>query len=377
MASRSKFTDHLPTVTPDDLKQLLQLLEAMDNPPALMVYGPPGVGKTTILKEFAEDPARDYEVRVKHLSRMDTTDWSGMPRNDAGQVYTEFMPISLFKPTTKKRLVIFFDELNTAMPQVLNAALDVILEKKADSETFSKAADLGESTIILAAGNLGPEEDGTQVEELSMAVKTRMVQVRLETNLKQWLDWAKGKKLHPKVISYMDTEAKLIDYAAFRNGEKQAPTPRGWARLSDMLYALEKKVTALDKKAKARLAETLAIGTVGARRGLEFFNYYVGESLTAEDEFYQAIAVLERIATGDRGLGDAPELPKQFSRIEKGLDKGWPFKPEDLRTLAQLMELPEGYLTGFQGLRLDRVIAALEAAGAAEAAEKLQSITAG
>src|SRR3989339_925965 len=363
MTSRSKFTDHLPVVTPDDLKQLLCLLEAMDNPPALMVYGPPGVGKTTILKEFAEDPTRDYEVRVKHLSRMDTTDWSGMPKQGPDQKYTEFMPISLFKKTTKKRLVIFFDELNTAMPQVLNAALDVILEKKADSETFSTDADLGESTIILAAGNLGPEEDGTQVEELSMAVKTRMVQVRLETNLSQWLKWAKSKKINPKVISYMDAEDKLIDYSSFRNGEKQAPTPRGWERMSDMLYALENKVKCLDKKDKKRLVETLAIGTVGARRGGDFFRHYYEEGLTAEEEFYQALGVLERIAGGDRGLGDAPELPKQFKRVEKGLDKGWSLKPEDLRIMARLMELPEGYLTGFQGLRLDRVLAALQAAG--------------
>jgi len=375
MSPNEKFTDHLPAVTPEDLKQLLCLLEAMENPPALMVYGPPGVGKTSILKEFAEDKKRNYEVRVKHLSRMDTTDWSGLPKQSPDQKYTEFMPISLFKKTTRDRLVIFFDELNTAMPQVLNAALDVILEKKADSETFSDAADLGQRTIILAAGNLGPDEDGTQVEELSMAVKTRMVQVRLVTDLSQWLAWARGKKLHPKVISYMDSEDKLVDFSAFRNGEKQAPTPRGWERLSDMLYALE-KMPGPDKKEKRRMVETISKGTIGARRGVEFYHYYTGESLTAEDAFYQALSIIKRIGE-DPHPGDAPELPGEIQRVEKGLQKGWTLNAENILSLVSALKLPKSYLTGLQGQRLDRLTAALEAAGQDEAAEILQQMTAG
>ncbi|KAF0125885.1 MAG: ATPase [Elusimicrobia bacterium] len=373
--SPDRFNDHLPEVTPEDLKRLLCLFEAMDNPPALMVYGPPGVGKTTILKEFAEDPRRNYEVRVKHLSRMDTTDWSGLPKQGADQKYTEFLPISLFKKTTRSRLVIFFDELNTAMPQVLNAALDVILEKKADSETFSDAADLGSRTIILAAGNLGPEEDGTQVEELSMAVKTRMVQVRLVTDLKQWLDWARGKKLHPKVISFMDSEEKLVDFNAFRNGEKQAPTPRGWERLSDMLYTLE-KLAGVDKKEKRRMVETLAKGTIGARRGVEFFHYYTGDSLTAEDAFYQALSVIKRIAD-DPSPADAPEVPAGLLRVENGLQKGYQLNQENLAAIVSALRLPAAYLSGLQGKRLDRLAAALLAAGQTEAAEIIKQITAG
>ncbi|MGC8729674.1 MAG: ATP-binding protein, partial [Elusimicrobiales bacterium] len=199
---------NLPKITPQELSNMLRILDNMDNPPALMVYGPPGIGKTSILKEFAE--SKNYELRVKHLSRMDTTDWSGIPKMDKDQKYSEFLPISLFKKSDRK-IVIFFDELNTAMPQVLNAALDVILEKKADSETFSKDAELPKNTIILAAGNLGPDEDGTYVEELSMAVKTRMIQAILETDLKQWVSWAKNKKIHRKIIGYMNSINKLID----------------------------------------------------------------------------------------------------------------------------------------------------------------------
>ena len=175
----------IPQVSPQDLKQMLEILDKMPNPPALMVYGAPGIGKTSILSDFAKE--KNYDLRVKHLSRMDATDWSGIPKQSEGQSFTEFMPISIFKPLQKdkNKIIIFFDELNTAMPQVLNAALDVILEKKGEGE----GAVLPENTIILAAGNLG-EEDGTYVETLSAAVKTRMIQVRMKQETQQWLDWA-------------------------------------------------------------------------------------------------------------------------------------------------------------------------------------------
>ena len=368
--------DHLPHVKPLELKRLLELLEAMENPPALMVYGPPGIGKTTILEEFANAPARDYELRVKHLSRMDTTDWSGIPRADKEQVYTEFMPIALFKPTIKNRLVLFFDELNTALPQVLNAALDVILEKKADSETFSKAACLNKNTIILAAGNLGPEEDGTQVEELSMAVKTRLIQVRLETDLDQWLAWARDKKLHPKVINYIDNANKLIDYAAFRNGEKQAPTPRGWERVSDMLFKIESDFKKLPKEERHKLVETVVLGAVGSRRGLEFVNYYFGDSVPVEQEFLLALERLLKIAE-NLHPADSAELPSLFAVLNKGLKSAYNIGKEDLAAIAALIETaPEGFLTGAQGLNLQELCAELERGGFTEQTAKLRRVTA-
>jgi len=376
MTPREATKDHLPHIKPQELMRLLELLEAMENPPALMVYGPPGIGKTTILEDFATAPARDYELRVKHLSRMDTTDWSGIPRADKDQVYTEFMPIALFKPTVKNRLVIFFDELNTALPQVLNAALDVILEKKADSETFSKAACMDKKTIILAAGNLGPEEDGTQVEELSMAVKTRLIQVRLETDLKQWKTWASGKKLHRKVLDYIDNESKLIDYAAFRNGEKQAPTPRGWERVSDMLYKIESNFSKLPKEEKHKLVETVVLGAVGSRRGLEFVNFYFGEAGQVDKEFTMALERVLKIAENIHPA-DSAELPSRFTTLNKGLEAGYSLTKEEVGAIAELVSSsPEGFLTGFQGHNLGYLIGGLEQNGFKEQAEKLHRVTA-
>jgi MoxR-like ATPase len=227
--------DHIPKVTPNELKEILEFLDKLDNPPALMIFGVPGIGKTTIVKKFAEE--KGYELRIKHLSRMDPTDWTGIPKNDPNDPYTSFRPISLFRPSKdNKRIVIFFDEINTALPQVLNSALDVILEKRGDVETYGREAILPENTLIISAGNLGPEEDGTYVEEFSSAVKTRLIQVVLEQNIHDWIDWAEKNQIHPFVINFLKNHSEyLVDIDGFKQNLQQIATPRGWERVSNYL----------------------------------------------------------------------------------------------------------------------------------------------
>jgi len=260
-------SDYIPEVKPTELKEILEFLDKLDNPPALMIFGVPGIGKTTIVKKFAEE--KGYELRIKHLSRMDPTDWTGIPKNDPNDPYTSFRPISLFRPS-EKRIVIFFDELNTALPQVLNSALDVILEKRGDIETYGREAVLPENTIIVAAGNLGPEEDGTYVEELSSAVKTRLIQVVLKQAIEDWVKWAKENNVHKCVIDFLENHPEyLVDIQGFKDNLQQIATPRGWERVSNYI----KKYFEIGDENNKKIIENLIIGTVGKRVGEEFIEF--------------------------------------------------------------------------------------------------------
>lgn len=309
----------LPEITPSELKTFLEVLDQMDNPPALMVYGPPGVGKTTILKEFAEK--KKYELRVLHLSRMDPSDWSGIPRQNRN--YTEFLPISLFKPPRKRgkkpvKIVVFFDELNTAMPQVLNAALDVLLEKRSDHAN----AKLPDDTIIVAAGNLG-EEDGTYVEHLSSAVRTRLIQVRLRVDVREWLDWARQNNIHPAVIEFISTHANglypLLDMEGLRQDHDQVATPRGWERVSQLLKAWEKCNGNLRRD---YVLEKMVVGTVGERIGRGFMEFLRKRINTRDTE--SVIRRLKDLA-GKIGMGEPNSIVKfiefvDFFMNNRGID---------------------------------------------------------
>lgn len=283
MEEEKKYTQ-IPKITPDELYKILELLDTLDNPPGLMIYGPPGIGKTTMVKKFAEN--KGYELRVKHLSRMDATDWSGIPKVDEKQEYTEFLPISLFKKSDKK-IVIFFDELNTALPQVLNAALDVLLEKKSDSSN----SELPKNTIIVAAGNLG-KEDGTYVEEFSSAVKTRLIQVILENTGEEWMKWAKDNNIHKDVIEFMEKEKHqyLLDLEGFVENLDQIATPRGWEKVSDFIKKLfGNSNISLANKEKCELLRILMTGTIG-KRVTDIFWKFLDDR---ENEYKNSIKVYE------------------------------------------------------------------------------------
>jgi MoxR-like ATPase len=341
-----------PRVSLKRVGEMLELLDQMDNPPALMVYGPPGIGKTSILKKFAQD--RDYDLRVKHLSRMDTTDWSGIPRTGSDVEYTEFLPINLFQDTRKKKIVIFFDELNTALPQVLNAALDVILEKKGDGAR----AVLPPETIIVAAGNLG-EEDGTFVEELSSAVKTRMIQVEFEVAdaRSEWIEWAKKADLVDDVVDFIDDRPDLhtlLDLDGFKQNQDQVATPRGWERVSDYMKAFDARATAKtapraktkatgswrDDKDQWSLFCDLVRGTVGARRGDDFIGWLQSRAPRNEttERWQERAAGCVWLTSSTHVLGDIGALRAAFQIAEDGLYAGHDGADDFCRRLFDTIE---------------------------------------
>ena len=334
---------------------MLEVLDKMPNPPAIMVYGAPGIGKTSILGDFAK--SKKYDLRVKHLSRMDATDWSGIPKIGDNQKYTEFMPISIFKPLPegKKKIVVFFDELNTATPQVLNAALDIILEKKGEGA----AAVLPENTIILAAGNLG-DEDGTYVEELSAAVKTRMIQVKMNSEPDEWLKWAKSKSINRHVIKFIeDNNNYLLDLEGFKTGLDQVATPRGWERVSNLLDCIDLLPT------KYPLLEKMITGTIGKKTGKQFFNYLtnmLSSQNYPENEWRRKITEAEILYTKQTADYTPQRLTELTILVNEGLKQGYANAKEKANKYIEFMNNEIGQnvfkakLTSLSGLDLQYLI---------------------
>lgn len=326
----------IPQISPQDLKQMLEILDKMKNPPALMVYGAPGIGKTSILSDFAKE--KNYDLRVKHLSRMDATDWSGIPKQNEGQMYTEFMPISIFKPLEKgkNKIIIFFDELNTAMPQVLNAALDVILEKKGEGE----GAILPENTIILAAGNLG-EEDGTYVETLSAAVKTRMIQVRMKQETQQWIDWAKNKNINKTIIDFIQRNSSeyLVDLKGFQDNLDQVATPRGWERVSNYIDAIFNNE--FNSFLNKELAFTnMVIGTIGKKVGSAFLRYYFDKQSNQQTSYIQwqkDITTAKKFYSKDIANMTLDKLINLTCLVNTGLLNEFPTAKQEAQNYAEFM----------------------------------------
>ncbi|MCX7648833.1 MAG: hypothetical protein N2Z60_09490, partial [Elusimicrobiales bacterium] len=194
----------------------------------------------------------------------------------------------------------------------------------------------------------------------------------LETDLKQWVSWAKNKKIHRKIIGYMNSINKLIDLNEFKSGASQAPTPRGWERLSDIIYEIEKSEW-ISREDKKSLIEKFSIGTVGEKRGKEFVNYYY-DSRNAFEKIDFIIPKLVKMS--ERFYpAQAQELAECITEIEILLSEGFVMEREQMEAVAKVIEKIEiGYLTALRGKKLENLENILKENGYEEAYLKLKKL---
>ena len=95
----------------------------------VLLWGPPGSGKTSFVESLAQDK---FPVYTLIASLHDPTDFNGMPYFREGR--TVFLPpewVDIFKEAQKG--ILFLDELTTAPPAVQSALLRLVLERQVGS----------------------------------------------------------------------------------------------------------------------------------------------------------------------------------------------------------------------------------------------------
>jgi MoxR-like ATPase len=104
----------------------------------VILWGAPGQGKTSVIKNFADKSGRKLEIILASIR--EPQDFIGLPALVDGEM--RFMP-----PEWAKRLasesnggILFADEVNTAPPSVQAALLRVCLEKVAGDFDLGKPA---------------------------------------------------------------------------------------------------------------------------------------------------------------------------------------------------------------------------------------------
>ena len=148
-----------------NLKRLRMKFKAMDD---FFVLGRAGWGKTSIIKDFAEKFG--YEVIIKYLDKCEATDLGGIPIAAKGKdgsarqqtLMPDFAQQIADNPDTK--FLLFFDEMNQAAPDVMNALMPIVLDHKICDKPY-------ENFFVGAAGNF--ESENSAVNELSGPLKSR------------------------------------------------------------------------------------------------------------------------------------------------------------------------------------------------------------
>lgn len=258
-------------MTPNALTTYLRTLIQNDLRLSVMMWGPPGIGKSSIVAQLAADS--DMQRIDLRLSQLAPSDLRGLPvpqpdDNIATWYPPEFLPQS-------GRGILFLDELNMAAPAVQGIAQQLILDRKVGTYTVP------EGWFIWSAGNR--KEDRAAVYEMPAPLANRFVHLKVDPDYDSFQTYAAQHNLHEQIQAFLAFRPELL----FKMDAHASawPSPRSW-EMASALHA-----TGLN------IAAAVGDGAAG-----EFYAYL---------DVYTDLPDLEAVLAGN---GSAIAFPEEASR---------------------------------------------------------------
>jgi len=129
-----------------------------------------------------------------------------------------------------KRSVLLIDEMNRATTDILNASLQLILDKRLNDHLLPIVN--GQDTFVVAAIN--PDDQDYTVNTFDPALMDRFVFATVEADAQSWLsDYARPHKVNRIVRDFIAEHPDRIHFTP-KNGGIGA-TPRSWTALADFV----------------------------------------------------------------------------------------------------------------------------------------------
>jgi MoxR-like ATPase len=225
-------------VTPLELSAYLNHLVTGDLKLAVMLWGAPGVGKSSIVAQVAASQHLEFiDVR---LSQLAPTDLRGLPVPEDG-VARWFPPE--FLPRTGKG-ILFMDEINMAAPTMQGIAQQLILDRKVGSYT------LPQGWFVWAAGNR--REDRASVFEMPAPLANRFLHLEVRADLESFKRYALERGLNERIVAFLSFRPNLLH--ALDSKSPAWASPRSWEMASKLLAANLEIAPAVGEGAAAEFA---------------------------------------------------------------------------------------------------------------------------
>jgi hypothetical protein len=199
-------------MTPEALSQFLQKLVEHRLMFSTMIWGPPGIGKSSIVAQTAQTHGLDMiDLR---LSQLAPTDLRGLPVAEHGvsRWYPpEFLP-------REGRGILFLDELNLAPPAMQGMAQQLILDRKVGSYS------LPDGWFIWAAGNR--KEDRAAVFDMPAPLANRFIHLMVEPHFESFKAYALEHGIQEYLLAFLSFRPGLLH--KLDPQQPAWPSPRSW-----------------------------------------------------------------------------------------------------------------------------------------------------
>ena len=227
--------------------------------PAVMLWGPPGVGKSQAIRQLANQIEKNTGKRTVvtdvRLLLFNPIDLRGIPTANADKTLAIWLKPQIFQMDPDENVVniLFLDEISAAPQSVQAAAYQITLDRVVGEHK------LPENCIVIAAGNR--TTDKSVAFKMPKALANRLLHIEVEGSFKSWKQWAIRSGIHPKVLGFLTFRQNYLMKFDAATEELAFATPRSWEMVSNILNFVSDDV---DKMLQ------LISGVVGSGIAVEF-----------------------------------------------------------------------------------------------------------
>lgn len=281
---------------------LIQKERPMKTMPSVMLWGPPGVGKSQAVRQIAaeiqQQTGKSVCVTDVRLLLFSPIDLRGIPTSNAEKTLAVWLKPQIFQMDESGDVVniLFLDEISAAPQSVQAAAYQITLDRVVGEHS------LPENCIVIAAGNR--ITDKSVAFKMPRALANRFLHIEVESSFQAWREWAIHTGIHPKVLGFLSFRPDYLSGAGAKLDEVAFATPRSWEMVSRILNEISDDV----EKMYALIA-----GLVGTGMAVEFrtwakvlqhlpsmediFDGKMPEMPTSTDELYALTASMTAYAS--------------------------------------------------------------------------------
>ena len=228
----------------------------------LCIWGTHGIGKTQLVREFAEANNCDFTY-IAPAQFEEMGDLLGMPQIDARGKTTRFIPPE-WVPQHEGPGILLIDDVNRADDRILRGIMQLLQNYELVSWSLPK-----KWMIVLTAN---PDGGDYSVTTLDDAMITRMLHVTMEFEIKAWARWAERSGVDSRGINFVLTYPEIV--------QGVLTTPRTLVQFFAAISSVE------NLSAELPLVRILAEGSLDREAAIAFTNFVnleLGQLITPEE----------------------------------------------------------------------------------------------
>lgn len=245
----------------------------------IAIFGRRGSGKTEISKqEIKKSGFHEVYVNLSVLERVDLGGYPNIMAAAQHKKFVDFLLPQFYEPMITgdcKGVVALLDEVDKADPSLWAPLLEFTQFKSINGRPLPKLQSVIMTGNLISEGGARP----------SLPLLDRAEKYLIESDVSSWLEWAgKTGRIHPSITAYINDKPQELFGKVDPEDRYADPSPRGWARASDILVRGEAMGWSSD------LLNKKVSGCVGKQSGIQYEFYY--------EHYQQLLPMVEEIFHG-------------------------------------------------------------------------------